>query len=274
MGISNKIDKIDMIFITEFGKKESRHKCFNIPGYKLYTALRAERKGGGLSIFVHNLYSSSIIRNEITGHYEILIIEITNEQIPPAKYAVVYRPPSANEKIFLSMIEALLSEESLDIIILGDMNINTRHNGFDLPICKRYSQSLDTIFMKVHNEAITRFNHATSNHSTIDHVVAATNNSIKVFTSTDSVTRPFSDHNLLTIVQPGIPNSTGKIQKKFIKKINKHAVLQSIKDKLTNYECEPCDSETQCSNLLDLIRKSHDENTRKLSVKTRNHHLI
>jgi len=260
-----------MIVLIEFGKKSSKFNCFNIKNYKLYTSLRTTRKGGGIGVYVHKAHSSAIKHTEITNDFEFILIELTINEIETKEFLLIYRPPNGNVDLFLSMIESHLSQRC-QLIILGDININIQQctAGLLNTPAMKYNELLESFGMSVKNNAITRFNKLTHNHSIIDHVVASNNNMLKVFTSNNILTDGCSDHNVLLMISSGTPRNTGVLSKISIQRTNKVRVLKSIKNKLKTFNYCAFDVESKVSQLLKLVWTAHDENTTTFYVKTRN----
>lgn len=92
--------EIDFLVVTEFGKKESKYNPYNIPGYKLFTALRIDKKGGGVGIYVKNSHTAHIKYIEVANDYEFLLIEIWQDTGTRIDVLGVYRPPIGNKQIF------------------------------------------------------------------------------------------------------------------------------------------------------------------------------
>lgn len=268
--MSRKNPLIDLIVLIEMGKQESKFKCYNIKNYKLYTALRSNRKGGGIAAYVHNSYASVVQHIEITTNYEIMSLKVFISEIIIKEYLIIYRPPSADVNSFLDMLEQKLSSETQNLVILGDININTSDRNKS-PICRKYIELIESYGMKIFNNAITRFNLLTGNHSILDHFIAPINDNLRVFTSNNNLLNNCSDHNFLLALNPGNIERLMRINYVSIDRTNKDRMMKSIRLKLENFNVSESENvEIKCNKILQLVWDSHDENTSTFTIKTRN----
>ncbi|KAL7021206.1 hypothetical protein ACKWTF_011802 [Chironomus riparius] len=67
---------IDVIVLVEYGKMQSKFNTFNMKGYKFYSALRSERKGGGIALYVKDNINVNIKFSKITKDFEMLHTEL------------------------------------------------------------------------------------------------------------------------------------------------------------------------------------------------------
>lgn len=134
----NKDDELTM-FLGEFRFKfqvimitETWYSCegdvLSLPGYKSFFLNRHDRRGGGVLQFVSEQLSCSLLSDfsKINIDYEALTL-----QYKTYVFAVIYRPPNGNLKIFFDFLDRLLdfvSTNGLRVIIGGDCNINLLQN--------------------------------------------------------------------------------------------------------------------------------------------------
>lgn len=164
-----KMVQIDWLVITEFGKKDSKFNPFNIQGYKLFTALRIDKKGGGIGIYVNNCHSAHIKYKEVAKDYEFLLIEIWRPSDSRINVLGIYRPPIGSKQAFCMKLEEILLRHDENLIIMGDTNINCNEKCDST--YKEFMNILDCYNYKIINSAPTRFNAITGNHSMIDQII-------------------------------------------------------------------------------------------------------
>jgi len=108
------------------------HITYNIPSYRLEMHHRLKRKGGGVSLYIHDsLQYKTRTDLEIGGEVNSVFIEIPKSSLN-TKYNVlcgcVYRPPSMSLKVFnelwTQLLDKLQHESKLHIYITGDFNVN------------------------------------------------------------------------------------------------------------------------------------------------------
>ena len=121
-----------IIALSETWIKEDNKDLQNIEDYKSEHSYRADRGGGGVSMFVKNNLDY-FIRDELgvnDRNIESLFIELSKESINKSQDAIVgvlYRPPDTNIRLFNEYLESILlktrAEKKL-LYLLGDFNVN------------------------------------------------------------------------------------------------------------------------------------------------------
>ena len=193
-------NNLDVIVIIEMGKKEIKFNSFNIKGYKLYTQLRTERKGGGIGIYVKENLLFSIKHQDLNIDFEFIQFEITKRDDLPRNYLAIYRPPKGNKSNFISAIQNIMFAAKCELIILGDININVSNVTASVP--SQYNVLLKRFNLQICNNAVTRFNNITGNHSIIDHIIVNKfRDGIKTFTTENVYIKNYSDHNILFLLE-------------------------------------------------------------------------
>lgn len=86
-------NKIDVMIIIEMGKKYNKFNPYNLRGFKLFSLLRPNRKGGGIGIYARNNLNVHIVYSELTDDFEILHLEIVKDNNKPRNIIGIYRPP-------------------------------------------------------------------------------------------------------------------------------------------------------------------------------------
>ena len=106
-------------------------QLYNLPNYQSVGANRANRKGGGVQIQLHNSISFKA-RNDLgifDDNMESIFVEITS--VPSSNFkpviGVVYRPPNTNLELFIEHMSLILNKvksENKPCYLLGDFNVN------------------------------------------------------------------------------------------------------------------------------------------------------
>ena len=120
--------KIDVIVITESWFREDN--CADIPGYNSFHTFRADRTGGGVSVFTRegmkvNFNSDPSVISETC---EACVIDICPALSGDKCVSVIaiYRPPNSSRPIFIEKINEFLSRaNNKDTVIVGDFNVDT-----------------------------------------------------------------------------------------------------------------------------------------------------
>ena len=112
---------------------------FHIDGYQFPPFRRDRNKcGGGKVVYVREGFIAKRLANLEGNTTETICIEVT---IPKKKWCTifVYRPPHLNnKKVFLSELTTSLNQATNkydNIIVMGDLNIDTLKNGADINYC-------------------------------------------------------------------------------------------------------------------------------------------
>lgn len=259
---------LDLILIVEMGKISSKFNFFNINGYKLFTQLRTDRKGGGIGFYIKKDIKAAIKFTELTSDFEFLHMEITKRNDTPRNIVGVYRPPSGNKEAFYQALESLMMRNESNITIMGDINLNRPQDNDYNQSAKTYGSLLESFNLTVINNAITRYNKITQNHTIIDHVIVNHDRCDVLTLTTDNiVTNGFSDHNIIFIKEFG--SSTEKITSTTstqIKRINKKKVVESIRNNIM-YLPVNIYPQTMCNNIIEFISSLIHNNTISVTLK-------
>lgn len=226
---------LDLIIITEMGKMASKFNLFNLNGFKLFTQLRTDRKGGGIGFYVKKDLNASIKFTELTNDFEIIHMEIIKGNDKPRNIVGVYRPPSGNKEAFYQALESLLLRNDSNIMIMGDINLNRSIENSNPSNTNAYHTLLCNFNLAIINNAITRYNKITQNHTIIDHVlVDKDRNDVIALTTDNVITDGFSDHNIIFVKQFGSETQSTSMSCMKIKRTNKKKVIDSIKENIRN----------------------------------------
>ena len=127
------IVNFDVICFTESWLNDSNKNLVNMSGYLGFHSLRINRMGGGISMYVRDKFKIKIIHNCTVSNFNLetlflsLIIDSQHFTI-----ATVYKPPQVDFPIFIEawnfLINTLTSNQSRDLIICGDFNIDLFSN--------------------------------------------------------------------------------------------------------------------------------------------------
>ena len=129
-----KNNNLSILTLAETNLDECNKNLFNITGFQsIYQSkIVGKNKGSGLAIYVKEtlLFTEIDAFNQCSTNLEALFITIsnTNDQ-NPITVGVLYRPPSGDEKSFISEFNLLLQKLPLNNVYLcGDFNVNLLKN--------------------------------------------------------------------------------------------------------------------------------------------------
>lgn len=117
---------LDIIAISEsFLKPVISSLPYNLAGYNFIRNDREVKEGGGVAVYINQLFNYKIISASqpvYSNKPEYLILEISHGW--KLLLCVVYRPPKAGQLNELFDILANLVPQYLNIVIIGDFNID------------------------------------------------------------------------------------------------------------------------------------------------------
>ena len=222
----------DVLIITETWNSDD--KSAEIHGYKSFHCNRAANKrGGGVSIFISNQLKAKSVRiaNESKPEIEFIHVKLTFNisTLKPLDLIAIYRPPnSLFLQQFFENVDGLL--DSLDCnsnqILAGDLNICGL---FNTPISNQLFNIMRSYAFMPHISRITRPNNLGSS-TAIDHIWSnfGTNFDSGVF---DDII--ISDHRVTFVFLPLII----EVEKEKIRFRNhSEQCIQKLIDNLTNFK--------------------------------------
>lgn len=135
----------------------SKHNdiLISIPGFSVLRHDRANKRGGGIAIYVKNGIKCRIIeKSNPRANVEFMAIEIDNRCGEKIAAAVVYNPPSNTR---LEPLKRFLNDVSIKYIncfFVGDFNLNLSSNS--APV-RRFKEFLSSIDLHCPSEEPTNF---------------------------------------------------------------------------------------------------------------------
>lgn len=112
---------LDIVVLTEtWLKSENDARLYHIPNYTHYYDYRTDRRGGGVSVYVHNDIKHSLKEKHYIAGNNYLWLHIDKLSID---IGVVYKPERDKLKEFLATYEQQL-ERTKRAIVLGDFNVD------------------------------------------------------------------------------------------------------------------------------------------------------
>ena len=165
----------DILILTEtWGKDDTQSLC-NIPGYIATHNHREGKRGGGVSIYVRDLFSFEILDavNISNPTIESAGIKLS---LPNSRLKInilgIYRQPNGDKETFLDRLEDIINTNhfsSNDTLITGDLNIcllKEEHCDFTL----RFMNSLRSLNFHSLINRPTRIDKRNNHLSIIDHM--------------------------------------------------------------------------------------------------------
>lgn len=121
-----KLQKIDLIILTEINVKDFELNQFQIDNFEMYALCRDERRGGGVLIYVkEGLIWEEVDLKMISA--EMLMIKIESKGYKPLHVIAMYSTPPPSTAEFLKEYEEILDSLKVEnLVIAGDMNINLK----------------------------------------------------------------------------------------------------------------------------------------------------
>ena len=127
--------KLDLLCISETWLHEKiNDNMINVPGYTIVRHDRnSNKRGGGVCIYVRSNMSFTCRDDLINDVLEAVWIEIPRTRTDQLIIGCLYRPPNADSNYLQCIFDTLevTMTEGKDIIIIGDMNYDYKHDECD-----------------------------------------------------------------------------------------------------------------------------------------------
>ena len=126
-----------MICFSETWLDELGNSLYELPNYISKHQVKSDRKGRGLSIYIHNSLSFKVLSNLCINFVDIgtPCIELSLDNKLSAFVNVLYRPPNGKIELFETFLVKLLfklfslQNGNKDLHIAGDFNLNLLDHG-------------------------------------------------------------------------------------------------------------------------------------------------
>ena len=185
--------KFDVIAMTETWANPETEFDFDLEGYDVYHLDWKDKKGGGVAIFVNNVFNHRII-NELSKTYdglmECLTIELCLKKSKNIIVSSTYRTPGSSIDMFIERFSDTFSTCSNDkeLYICGDFNIDL----LKYKIHQNTSRFVDMIFSLGLFPLIIKPSRITQHsHTLIDNIIT---NNIQQKTNSGLLLNDISDH--------------------------------------------------------------------------------
>lgn len=266
---------IDIISFTETWLHNDKFDLFNLKNYISFAVNRKDdKKGGGILLYVHKNYRACVINSNVDDHVEYLLVKVL---IGHDEWHVlsVYRPPSGDVEVFLSVIEKLAQTvDTNKLIITGDMNLNVLNiNEME---CKEYNEILLSLNLSVANKAITRRNPITGISTLIDHLIMSIFHENYIIITSKAISL-ISDHNFLILMfELDLPTTRNRIKK--IQRVNNKLVKEAFYNDLLSINQDIVNLNNSAVNtyfniIHDSLIKAIETGSKQLSAKLPKIHL-
>ena len=207
-----KENKVLLLNFTETWLNSTIQEDINIKGYDIYRRDRIGKNGGGVAIYLRDLYEAEKICERSIGGVEMIAINVKKLNIINI---VVYRPPDAHTDDFCNIMEEinnLLSKNTTPVptvIITGDFNFSfiewlrdenggcrweEKYRSGATREGRKQLESLNNIMDK-HN-LVQIIDEPTRKENTLDLVIT---NEIQMIAQVDVTRSALSDHDLIEL---------------------------------------------------------------------------
>ena len=246
--------KFDVIAMTETWAKPETEFDFDLEGYDVYHLDRKDKKGGGVAIFINNVFNHRII-NELSMTYdglmECLTIELCLKKSKNIIVSSIYRTPGSSIDMFIERFSDTFSTCSNDkeLYICGDFNIDL----LKYKIHQNTSRFVDMIFSLGLFPLITKPSRITQHsHTLIDNIIT---NNIQQKTNSGLLLNDISDHLPVFVIVQKHNEVKGKKIYRYIREVNGDTISAFKNDLLEQY-WEHVYSENEINSAYDKFIKT------------------
>ena len=242
--------KFNVICLTETWTSSSEPPINYFPNYVGYHSVRSNRKGGGVSIFVHSKLSS---REVGVGTCNLDFFESQSVEVSYGSKSCIiaagYRPPGRERcDLFLNYFSSnihTLQNLNENLIICGDYNLDFLQISNDAKIAEFYD-SLNSIFMLPTITGPTRITENTA--TLIDNIFVS-----KPFNySSGIITLDLSDHYPIFLVYHEYFDGLDKCNKIKYRNINEESLLR-LSNVFSNLSFDHIYNSDDCNYCLNLL---------------------
>ena len=130
--LDNVNHRFSVIGLTETWLKQPNIPLYGIPGYSHIGITRSHGNGGGVSLFISDVFMYSELTElcMVSDYIECIFVKIMHSDLSYV-IGVMYRPPNSNIVMFNEKLNDILSQIShMPCYIIGDYNIDLlKHDG-------------------------------------------------------------------------------------------------------------------------------------------------
>lgn len=248
---------VDVIILTEVNISDKISNLYSINGYRMFTALRKSRKGGGLILYVNQKHKCKTI-NIKTKHFESIMCNVTTDSNYSATLLAVYRPPNSSKNLFINELRDAITNncKTNELYLLGDVNIDIK---IDNPIKHIYSNTLHSLGLLCGITEHTRIEmrNGKLSKSCIDHIYTRSSTQ-DLYTAAIGTT--LADHRAIVLACIGV-----RIQAvpKYKLCLNNQKVLEN----LSSIDWKPISTSTCPITIFDYIHSKFTECYKKCTEK-------
>ena len=157
--MENLSHKFSVIALTETWLKQSNVSLYGMTGYNHIAITRSHGKGGGVSLFISDVFEYSELTDMVSDYIECIFVRIIYNEFS-CVIGAIYRPPNSNVIMFNEKLNDILSQVShMSCYIIGDYNIDLlkhgSHSETEQFLDIMYSNSLIPMMYKPTREAST-----------------------------------------------------------------------------------------------------------------------
>ena len=250
-------NKIDVFILTETWLTNSTSSLCSIKGYNAYHSIRCFQTGGGVSVFVKDIYCCHLnlcVNNDV--------IEMVSAKVKLARNKCVevvglYRPPSGNIYSFIHTLEETFDNLKPNLnptIVGGDFNICLFKSDTDLA-AESFSNMMSLYFFIPHITLPTREQNNSS--SLIDHIWSNIPHQVISGVLETSVTDHYP---IFSLFENFISDSDRLVEISF-RDFSKHNAVKFINELSTvNWSCNQYDSNKMTECFLSEFNSLYDKN--------------
>ena len=200
----------DVICITECWLTDCIEPLYTLPGYTAYHSLRpGGRRGGGITVYVAQQYSASVMQRYTTSSpvIESLFIEVCHTALRQSFIiASIYKPPAADCINFTEKLCNYLSNiavKNIETVVCGDFNVDLFNVDTHAPTAEFVHKLLSLSFTPI----ITKPTRVTGHSATlIDNIFVNYSSDYKAGIMTNDI----SDHFPIFIIKKTFFTSSSK----------------------------------------------------------------
>ena len=266
--LDNVNHRFSVIGLTETWLKQPNISLYGIPGYSHIGITRSHGNGGGVSLFISDVFMYSELTElcMVSDYIECIFVKIMHNDLSYV-IGVMYRPPNSNIVMFNEKLNDILSQIShMPCYIIGDYNIDLLKHDSHL----QTEQFLDVMHSNSLIPMIYKPTRETNTTATLIDNIFTNNYCVDDLLLQGLLIADISDHHAIFHIRDKYIPSSANDQYQLIRLCNEQRIA-AYKDSICNIDWSILDEYVTCesyfSHFLSIFKSVYDKSFPIIRVK-------